>query len=207
MFKAVIHYFASTLLFGWLVLASFYVCLQVYQSSVFLQQEPSLKLEKMREKTWDYLLHEKYSSLPNIKGYTIQERRHLLDVKRRLSQLEKSLLLSSILSVFLIGLNARRRGRLNAVIQLSSKIAFSVMMLITIVSLVSFKYVFSWLHQLLFNHGSWIFLEESYLIQLFPYHYFKEFFFLFLIVLAGFQIGLLTMAWGLNKRSSAKTAH
>lgn len=203
MLKQTFTYFLSAVLFAWLVLLSVYVCLQIYQQSAFSKQVSSVSLEKMREKTWDYLLYEKYQSLPNIKGYTIQERRHLLDVKRRIAQLEKSLLFTTIFGVFLLALNTWYRRPFRKVLSLMSKIELSFIILAVTLALLAFKPLFNLLHQWLFIPGTWVFMEDSYLIQLFPYHYFLEFFLLFIAILILFQLVLLMVTNGILKLQRA----
>ena len=116
-------------------------------------------------------------SLIDLDIYSIHEKRHLLDVKRVLKvtyQLWMILLvLSSIISIFF-------RNSYRIFFRRVSILGLSICFIL-LVSSISFIDSFNFLHTLLFNNQTWIFPNNSMLIELFPLVYFQQFFFFFLI--------------------------
>ncbi|MCD6425787.1 MAG: TIGR01906 family membrane protein [Anaerolineales bacterium] len=122
--------------------------------------------------------------------YIERELTHLEDVK---------IVLQGVLRVFygaaagfvLGGLIARTRGwqeiYLNA-IYLGGKITAGLLVMILLLTLVSFQALFTNFHLLFFEGGSWLFFYSDTLIRLFPVQFWQDIFLVF---------GILTLAGGI----------
>ena len=139
----------------------------------------------IRESTWLYLLKQHYVTFIDIDAYTIQEKRHLLDVKRSLEEVYQ-------LWLFLLGfvfLGFKVIAKHYQIFLYRSSILGLTVLFILLLSLFDFLENFKFLHSLVFLENTWIFPKNSLLIELFPLHYFQEF--LVLVVLQSFILFLV----------------
>jgi hypothetical protein len=127
------------------------------------------------DKTWSYLLHQKYMCFIELDILNIHEKRHLLDVKRVFKTTHTLWMITGSLAFIILIVFFRKVIKSIALLGLS---------LNTLFILISFNFLncFSWFHSLFFKENSWILLKNSLLIQWFPLNYFQEFFSLFLLL-------------------------
>ena len=138
--------------------------------------------QQLQQATWNYLLEEPYAHLINSKAYSIEERRHLLDVKRLINDFKQGLLIAlSIFLVFVLLLVVKKLASKDDIIRINT-ISIIVALGFGLLGMVFFNHFFNQLHALFFHSGSWIFSKESLLITLFPYRYFQEFFVIVLLI-------------------------
>jgi hypothetical protein len=125
--------------------------------------------------TWIYLLHQKYMTFIELDLLNIHEKRHLLDVKRVFKMTYMLWMLSASLGFLILTVFFQKIIKYIAILGLS---------LNTFALLLSFNFLnsFELFHALFFKQNSWIFLQNSLLIQWFPLIYFQEFFSLFLLL-------------------------
>ena len=132
---------------------------------------------KAHSLTWIYLLKQHYISLIDLDIFDINEKRHLLDVKRLFEQIYFIWKVMLIVSLFTLILFYRK---LSIVIKYSIIIGIVINILLIIISF-DFLDSFSFLHQMIFPYNSWIFKPNSILIIWFPLSYFIEFFLIFIL--------------------------
>jgi integral membrane protein (TIGR01906 family) len=156
-------------------------------------QFPSIPLseyqQSLQQATWHYLLEEPYEHLINSKTYSIEERRHLLDVKRLINDFKQGVLVT--LGIFLVFvvllLVVKKQVSKDDIIQINT-ISIIAALGFGLFGIVFFNHFFNQLHTLFFHNGSWIFSEMSLLIKLFPYRYFQEFFVIVLLIIGSFSL-------------------
>jgi hypothetical protein len=126
--------------------------------------------------TWTYLLKQQYLNFIDLDIYNIHEKRHLLDVKRVLETLYHLWLLLLITTT--IGMIIFR----NDYKKITKQVANLGLFLILFLVFMSIDFInnFDFLHSLLFNAKTWVFSNDSILIELFPLIYFQQFFFFLL---------------------------
>jgi len=127
--------------------------------------------------TWIYLLKQHYISLIDLDIFDINEKRHLLDVKRVFEQIY---FIWKIISIITLSLTILFYKKLSIIIKYSINIGVTIGILLIIVSF-DFLDSFSLLHQMIFPNNSWIFQPNSILIIWFPLSYFIEFFVIFML--------------------------
>lgn len=138
----------------------------------FYHPTPSPALSITNVFVWDYLLHDPIFALPNTTLLDIRSRRHLLDVKKVISDTQQLLL---TLSVLLILLLFWQRKQIKVIGCYAAYLGFAFLCVLSSVSLFAFRFVFNALHQLFFSAKTWFFSPDSVLIQLFPLTYFQYF--------------------------------
>ena len=153
-------------------LTIFEITLYIFHSA-FNQNILSLKTHNS---IWDYLLYQEYISFIDLDIFTINEKRHLLDVKRlleKINQIWLTLLFFSFAGVIIISFK-------KLWFSIISKIyLWSLILLIFLIMLsLNFLTNFNFLHSLFFIDNSWVFSQNSILIKLFPIIYFQQFFFI-----------------------------
>ncbi|HHB94225.1 MAG TPA: DUF1461 domain-containing protein [Campylobacterales bacterium] len=132
---------------------------------------------KAHSLTWIYLLKQQYITLIDLDIFDINEKRHLLDVKRVFEQIYFIWKIISIVSLSIFILFYRK---LSIIIRQTFIIGIIINILLIIISF-NFLDSFSFLHQMIFPHNSWIFQPSSILIIWFPLSYFIEFFLIFIL--------------------------
>ncbi|NEW59822.1 DUF1461 domain-containing protein [Sulfurovum sp. bin170] len=175
------------------LLLSFTLLLSSFELTFFLFHSPfdsTIVEPKAHSLTWIYLLEQKYITFIDLDIFTIHEKRHLLDVKRLFENIHSVWITVSVISLSLvIFLYFRAKERLILVFRYSF---FIGLMVVALSILLAFDFLnsFKFLHQLLFLEHSWIFPDDSILIEWFPLSYFQEFvvivisiFFMFLLFL------------------------
>jgi uncharacterized membrane protein len=160
------------------ILLSLALLLSSFEITLFLFHSPinsDIIEPKAHTITWRYLLEQKYMAFIDLDSFTLYEKRHLLDVKRLFDKLFSIwiLLSSVVLSTIIFFYFIDRRGfslifRYNFFIGLSLILFFAFIMS-------NFLDNFSFFHQLIFSENSWIFPDNSLLIEWFPIIYFQEF--------------------------------
>ncbi|WP_287604706.1 DUF1461 domain-containing protein [Thiothrix sp.] len=162
-------FFVSIAIAATLMLIVFHGLLYWYQPV------PKSELAVLHDWVWHYFLVEPMPVLPNTDLLDMRSRRHLLDVKIILNNLWGTLLISILVSLFLL---VRFRHELKKL----TKHVFYVNILIfsgfVILVFLDFRSAFVEVHYLLFPVNSWFFAQDSLLIQLFPLGYFQQFFYL-----------------------------
>lgn len=125
---------------------------------------------------WQYLLKQHYLNLIDLEILSMHEKRHLLDIKRTLETLhlywQMGMALFMTLTVVMI-IKFRTMGF--DVVKRSLYILTFIFLMVVWV-LFDFLDFFKLFHTLLFVSSSWVFPENSYLIQWFPLVYFQQFF-------------------------------
>jgi len=124
---------------------------------------------------WRYLLHQKYITFIELDLLTIHEKRHLLDVKRVLNETFTLWIIFTPLAIFILTIFFRKIVK----IMVQFGVALNSLFL-----LLSFNFLnyFEFFHTLFFRDKSWIFFNDSLLIEAFPLIYFQEFFIFFLLL-------------------------
>ena len=174
--KKIIYLLSATLISLTIMFTSFELTLYSFHSPI----QTHIIEPKMHSLTWIYLLKQKYITLIDLDIFNINEKRHLLDVKRLFENIYSiwlTLLVSSIFIVIFLYL----KERLSIVIRYSAIIGAFINILLIII-LFNFLDSFTLLHQILFPNNSWIFEPNSILIKWFPISYFMEFFAIFIIL-------------------------
>ena len=131
--------------------------------------------------TWSYLLHQKYITFIELDLLNIHEKRHLLDVKRVFKITYMLWMLTGSLGFLILVLFFKKLIKTIAIFGLS---------LNAVLILLSFNFLdcFELFHYLFFRDNSWIFFQNSLLIEWFPLNYFQEFFSFFLLLSFSFFI-------------------
>jgi len=143
-----------------------------------------------------YLLGEGRDGLPNIGSLNFAEARHLLDVRRLFAFMEILLYLTLPVSILFLLKKSFINGRVllrTGYLGLGSILLPGLLMLAG-----GFIPLFVFLHTLFFPAGTWVFPNDSILIQLFPLTYFFRFGLLFVTALTLVFAGLI--AWGYARR-------
>ena len=130
--------------------------------------------------TWIYLLKQQYISLIEVDAFNINEKRHLLDVKRVLETTHFLWIIFSSFTLLLLIISFIKKI-LKKVLNYSIAIGAVINTLFIILSF-NFLNSFNGFHKLFFAQNSWNFPKNSLLIDCFPLLYFQEFFALFLIL-------------------------
>jgi uncharacterized membrane protein len=139
-----------------------------------------------------YLLLIDNSGFIKTEGFTLLEKRHLLDVKRLLIDLQKIFILGMILSSTLF---IFFRNKLKRLTHHTLFILFIFSSILLIFTLIDFFYFFKGLHPYFFTEGSWLFEKDSQLIILFPIVYFQQFIFIYMFILSSaFCLGVLSLS-------------
>lgn len=100
--------------------------------------------------------------------FNAQEAAHLADVKRVMSALSYASFVLFAFFLFLLG-----RSDVSKVFARG----FGILLIIAgVLALVPFDAFFAQFHELFFAEGTWVFAQESALIQLYPFAYFQAFF-------------------------------
>jgi uncharacterized membrane protein len=177
----------ALLLFLTLLLSSFELTLYLFHSpfnSIIIEPQAHTT-------TWTYLLKQKYITLINVDIFTINEKRHLLDVKRLLDKLYNLWSALSVLSFFsIIFLYVKAKESIASIFKYNFIIGLIVIAL-SIFLAFDFLDSFKTFHQLVFPMGSWIFPDNSILIKWFPLEYFQDF---LAVVVLIFSIGISVYA-------------
>lgn len=130
-----------------------------------------------------YLLLTDNSGFIKIESFTLFEKRHLLDVKKLLNNLQQVFMLGATSSLaILIFFHARLKSlfyRMSFIFVIFGSILFLFIV-------IDFFYFFEAFHPYLFTEGSWLFKKESQIIILFPIIYFQQFSFIYIIILSVF---------------------
>ncbi|CAA6812616.1 MAG: Unknown protein [uncultured Sulfurovum sp.] len=178
-----------------IVLISLY--LSVFELLLYSFHSPlgnTIKNPTLQEATWTYLIHQKYMGFIELDTYTIYEKRHLLDVKKVFEKTYDLWIIFTLLSVVILLFFFKK------IIKSVIALGISINILLIVFSL-NFIKSFELFHNLFFKNNSWIFSNDSLLIQLFPLHYFQEFFILLLLLTFSIFI-LLYMYRYLNAKNS-----
>ena len=138
----------------------------------FYHPTPPIELSNINVFVWDYLLHDPIFSLPNTTLLDIRSRRHLLDVKKVISNTQQLLIILSLLLPLLL---FWRRKQIKVIGCYVAYLGFTFLCVLSGISLFAFRFFFNALHQLFFPAQTWIFAPDSVLIQLFPLTYFQYF--------------------------------
>ncbi len=142
------------------------------------------------------------------KQFTPEELNHLLDVKLLINKLEAiyfySLIISivtSFLALFIIYFYGKKQQIGYFIRRFFGKTLGSIILLIVFVLLILFIFgkffyndFFIKFHEIFFMDGTWTFSTTSLLITLFPYQFFNNAFFNFLIILFK-NLGLMFLLW------------
>lgn len=134
-------------------------------------------LQRLSQWVWAYLLVDPALYLPNTSELSIEERRHLLDVKRVLNPVHWVWWLSSamgLLACIIIGFG-RGWQAVKPIIRSSAWWVLGITVLAGLLALMDFSGSFHQLHSLFFKADTWIFPKNSTIIQLFPFVYFQTF--------------------------------
>ena len=183
MVKKTFYIFLSLIVLTGIYLSTFEFLLYHFHSPIYGEIiNPSA-----HNTTWTYLLHQKYITFIELDLLNIHEKRHLLDVKRVFNTTYILWMLSASLGFLILTVCFRNVIKYIATIGLS---------LNTFALLLSFNFLnsFELFHTLFFKQNSWIFLQNSLLIQWFPLVYFQDFFSLFLVLTFSFFLLFRTIA-------------
>lgn len=143
-----------------------------------------------RQEIVDYLLGKGMQVLPGINFLNLAEQRHLLDVRRLFAAVDK--LFYGVLLVSLLLAVWRQYWLKGSVLRLAGYLGLVSILLLGLLMLLGwFVPLFILLHTLLFPAGTWVFPDDSILIQLFPLGYFFRFGLLYVGALALIFIGLI----------------
>ena len=122
----------------------------------------------------DYLLLKTDHLL--ITGFNDREEKHLLDVRLTISLLNSLMLLAFFSSTALIAFILRKENSSKPLFFEVAKICFIILIAVVFISLISFSFLFTGFHQLVFETGTWLFNSNDLLIRLYPKTFFKDFF-------------------------------
>ena len=156
------------------------ILLSSFELTLFIFHSPfgsDIIHPKAHTLTWIYLLKQHYISLIDLDIFDINEKRHLLDVKRVFEQIY---FIWKIMSIVTLSLAIIFYRRLSEILKYTINIGVIISILLIIISF-DFLDSFSFLHQMIFPHNSWIFQPNSILIIWFPLSYFIEFFVIFML--------------------------
>ena len=160
------------------ILLSFTLLLSSFEITLFLFHSPinsEIIEPKAHSMTWIYLLKQKYMAFIDLDIFTLYEKRHLLDVKRLFDKIYYIWVIVSILTIsFILFIYFIDKKRFFLILRYNLFIVF-LTILLSILILINFLDSFSFLHQLIFLGHSWVFPDNSILIEWFPLSYFQEF--------------------------------
>jgi uncharacterized membrane protein len=100
----------------------------------------------------------------------------------------------------------RNKWQLVKSLYYTSYLGLGVLGIAGVVAALGFRWSFNYIHQLLFTNQSWVFSLDSALIQLFPLHYFQQFFIYWSLAGGATFLLLLFIAHLLHERNP-KTRH
>lgn len=130
-------------------------------------------------------------SKEELNYFNQREKTHLLDVKNLITKIlilfYFLIFLDIILLIILIN-KKKFRLILRKIMLYSGVLTVSICILFFLLSL-NFNFLFDNFHKTFFEEGTWLFLQNDLLIQLFPFNFFKDFF--IKIILNTFVIGTL----------------
>ncbi len=166
------------------ILISLTVIFSSFELTLFYFHSPiqSYIIEpKMHSLTWIYLLKQKYITLIDLDILNINEKRHLLDVKRLFETIYSIWITLLIFTLsIIIFFYFKSKEKLSIVINYTIILGVNTNILFMIISF-NFLDSFTLLHQIFFPNNSWIFQPNSILIKWFPILYFIEFFTIFIV--------------------------
>lgn len=166
-----------------IILLSIY--LSIFEFLLYSFHSPfnsSIKEPLAHSSTWTYLLHQQYISFIEVDIFNIHEKRHLLDVKRVFEQTYSLwMFFTSLASLIFIFFLIKIRKSIKKLLTYTIVLGVTINSLFILFSL-NFVEHFKFSHTLFFTQNSWIFSENSLLIEWFPLSYFQEFFLLFLLL-------------------------
>jgi len=173
-----IYFFLALFLLITLTISSFELTLHLFHSPF----NSTIIEPKAHSLTWIYLLKQKYISLIDLDIFNINEKRHLLDVKRFFDKIYYIWSILFTLSIFIsISLYFKSKEKLALVIRYSTILGVVLNIIFILISF-NFLEIFTLLHKILFLHNSWVFQPNSILIEWFPLEYFIEFFAIFIVL-------------------------
>ncbi len=177
-YMKIVYFFLGLLFTITIFLSLFETTLHLFHSPI----NSNIVESKAHSLTWIYLIKQKYISLIDLDIFTINEKRHLLDIKRVFNKIyyiwERLLLLSTIISIYLY---FKSKEKLTLVIKYTTILGVVLNIIFILISF-NFLEVFTILHKIIFTHNSWIFKPNSILIEWFPLLYFIEFFTIIIIL-------------------------
>ena len=175
--KKILYIAFATLISLTVIFTSFELTLFYFHSPI----QSSIIEPKMHSLTWIYLLKQKYITLIDLDIFDINEKRHLLDVKRLFERIYSIWITLLIFTLsIIIFFYFKSKDKLSIVISYTIILGVTTNILFIIISF-NFLNSFTLLHQILFPNNSWIFQPNSILIKWFPISYFIEFFTIFII--------------------------
>ncbi|MDD5391847.1 MAG: DUF1461 domain-containing protein [Thiothrix sp.] len=180
------------------MLSIFHLLLETSHPTV----EPGL--QALSNWLWDYLLQDPIPNLPNTDLLDMRSRRHMLDVKRTLLAVQQIWYVASSLLALLVAMQIRNKRLLVKSLYYTSYLGLGVLGIVGVLTSLSFRWSFNYIHQLLFTNQSWVFSLDSALIQLFPIHYFQQFFIYWSLAGGVTFLLLLFIAKLLRERDSSK---
>lgn len=126
------------------------------------------KLTDSQQQTMDYLQNDAPLTLP----YTAEERSHLEDVKKVINVVDYFFygITLAVLGTLFFFRNDKKD--LHKLLWYSGLTIVGIILLVELLSLLSFNGVFTLFHQLFFPQGNWQFPADSLLIQTFPLEFF-----------------------------------
>jgi integral membrane protein (TIGR01906 family) len=135
------------------------------------------------------------------------EVQHLVDVRRVMDGFFVAHGVACVLGVA-AGISlwrSARRAEVPRLLRLGVWIAFGLMGLVLLSSFVDFDAFFTRFHQLFFREGSWLFYEEDTLIQLYPLPLWVDVVQRFALTILAEAIGVVALAWGLDRHLRRET--
>ncbi|OQX05345.1 MAG: hypothetical protein BWK73_33830 [Thiothrix lacustris] len=144
----------------------------------------------LRQDIVAYLFGAGTERLPSMTALNLAEARHLLDVRRLFAALEN--LFYAVLGISTLLLMLQRHFAAGRMWLLTGYMGLiSILLLGLSIALDGFVPLFVWLHTVVFPAGTWVFPDNSVLIQLFPLAYFLQFGVLYMAALVLIFTGLL----------------
>ena len=194
----VLYILSAILLSLALILSSFELTLSLFHSPI----NSDIVEPQAHSMTWIYLLKQKYITFIDLDIFTIHEKRHLLDVKRLFEQIYSIWVMVSTVALSLIlFLYFREKKGLFLVFRYNFFIGLGVTLLSLFVA-TDFLDSFRLLHKLLFPQHSWVFPDNSILIEWFPLGYFQE----FGIIMGGVYLAIFSYIYYQAQNNSKKTS-
>lgn len=160
------------------MLCSFAIVLTVLMGLIYtLRPDVTTSLQLLSQWVWNYLLIDPLLYLPNTNELSIEERRHLLDVKRVLRHVHWVWWLSCGIALLTGGGIGYWQGwqAIRSFMRISAWLIVSITVLSGLVAFVDFSGSFNELHGLFFKANTWVFPTNSTIIRLFPFAYFQTF--------------------------------
>jgi len=179
------NWLATFILLITLCLGVFFIQLYAY----YYLQCDSIK----HQEVLSYLLLTDNSGFIKIESFTLFEKRHLLDVKILLNNIQQIFILGVVLSLAVLFIFHDRIKSLFYRMFFIFVIFGSILLLLI---LIDFPYFFEALHPYFFTEGSWLFNKESHIIILFPIIYFQQFSIIYIVMLgilfvSGYYLSIL----------------